>query len=241
MAPLTGYNVLRDSDRSVMLERIGVESIEQLLDFIPRTIRLDRPLDLPQAMSEWELSRHLADLAGRNETADTHVCLLGGGAYNHFIPEVVNSIASRGEFLTAYTPYQTEISQGLLRVLFDFQQVAGRLFDMPVVNSSVYDGATALAESAWMAVSATGINRLIVADTIWPDHLEVLRVYMTNRAVAVDLVDTDERSGATNLAALADLLDSRSGVQVRLRLAALIEAVTVLQRFYLIGRTQLSC
>lgn len=206
MDSLPGYNVLRDQDRASMLEKIGVASIEELLDFIPSSIRLQNSLDLPPAMSEWQLSRHLNELADRNETADSHECYLGGGVYDHYIPEVVNTIASRGEFLTAYTPYQPEISQGLLRVLYDFQQVVGRLFDMPVVNCSVYDGATALAESAWMAVSSSGVNRLLVADSIWPEHLEVLRVYMANRKVDIELITHDEKSGKMDLNLLDEAL-----------------------------------
>ncbi len=202
MPTLPGYNVLREPDRSVMLEKIGVDSIDQLLDFIPADLRLQKPLDLPDAMSEWQLARHLRELAAQNETSDSHVCFLGGGVYDHHVPEVVNYIASRGEFLTAYTPYQPEISQGLLRVLSDFQLVVGRLFDMPVVNCSVYDGATALAESAWMAISASGIHRLIVSDSIWEEHLAVLQVYMANRKVEIERIDHDAHSGKIDQTAL---------------------------------------
>lgn len=206
MNPLPGYNVLREQDRKSMLDKVGVGSIEELLDFIPSGIRLQHSLDLPAAMSEWQLTRHLSELAAKNETADSHTCFLGGGVYDHYIPEVVNTIASRGEFLTAYTPYQPEISQGLLRVLFDFQEVVGRLFDMPVVNCSVYDGATALAESAWMAVSSSGVKRLLVASTIWPEHLEVLQVYMANRNVVIEVIEHEVKSGVMDLGLLHDAL-----------------------------------
>ena len=206
MASLPGYNVLREQDRSHMLEKIGVDSIDQLLDFIPANLRLQGPLDLPAEMSEWQLTSHLSQLASQNETADSHACFLGGGVYDHHIPAVVNTVASRGEFLTAYTPYQPEISQGLLRVLSDFQLVVGRLFDIPVVNCSVYDGATALAESAWMAISATGVSRLIVSDTIWPEHLEVLRLYMANRKVEIEIIAHDKVSGSCDPTALKNAL-----------------------------------
>ncbi|MCF6311803.1 MAG: aminomethyl-transferring glycine dehydrogenase subunit GcvPA [Verrucomicrobiales bacterium] len=206
MASLPGYNVLREQDRSHMLEKIGVDSIDQLIDFIPANLRLQQPLDLPVAMSEWQLKSHLTELASQNESADSHVCFLGGGVYDHHIPAVVDTIASRGEFLTAYTPYQPEISQGLLRVLSDFQLVVGRLFDVPVVNCSVYDGATALAESAWMAISASGENRLIVSDTIWPEHLEVLHLYMANRDVEIEMISHDESAGTCDLASLESAL-----------------------------------
>ncbi|NOX98563.1 MAG: aminomethyl-transferring glycine dehydrogenase subunit GcvPA [Verrucomicrobia bacterium] len=202
MSPLPGYNVLREQDRSHMLDKIGVDSIDHLLDFIPTDLRLQNPLDLPDPMSEWQLTRHLKELAAQNENTDSHVCFLGGSVYDHHVPEVVNYIASRGEFLTAYTPYQPEISQGLLRVLSDFQLVVGRLFDIPVVNCSVYDGATALAESAWMAISASSIHRLIVSDNIWPEHLAVLQVYMANRKVEIELIGHDAHSGKIDQADL---------------------------------------
>lgn len=211
---LTGYNVLRESDREVMLERIGASSIDEMLDFIPDSLRLNRPLELPGPISEWELSRHIAQLAAQNETADTHACFLGGGVYDHYIPEVVNTIASRGEFLTAYTPYQPEISQGLLRVLHDFQRVVGNLFDVPVVNCSVYDGATALAESAWMAVSASGISRLLVAESIWPDYREVLEVYMQHRGVKIETIPYDQKTATVDIGKLDSLLSSSAAAVI---------------------------
>jgi glycine dehydrogenase subunit 1 len=145
-------------------------------------------------------------LASRNATTLTHLSFLGGGAYEHYIPAVVPAIASRGEYLTAYTPYQPEMSQGLLRVLHDFQIVIARLLGLPAVNCSVYDGATALAESAWMASEITRVRHVLVSELVWRDSRTVLETYMEGRGVAVTAVPCDRATGEMDLAALAALL-----------------------------------
>jgi glycine dehydrogenase subunit 1 len=203
---LTGYNVHRPEDLEEMLKAIGVSSVEGLFDQIPESIRLKRPLELPHPLSEWELHKHLRRLAARNATTQTHLSLIGGGAYEHYIPAVVPAIASRGEFLTAYTPYQPEMSQGVLRVLHDFQLIVGRLLGLPAVNCSVYDGATALAEAAWMACSIRQTPRLAVAETIWPEWRSVLETYMDGRGVTLLPVAADADSGAVSLHALEKTL-----------------------------------
>lgn len=197
-----GYAAHSPEDRAAMLKEIGAASIEDLFSQIPAGLRLRRPLDLPEPLSEWELAKRLRRLAQSNSTTLTHLSLLGGGAYEHYIPAVVAAIASRGEFLTAYTPYQPEMSQGLLRVLHDFQLIMGRLLGLPAVNSSVYDGATALAEAAWMACSIRGLRRLAVAETIWPDWRRVLKTYMDGRGVELVYVAADPGTGAVPAEAL---------------------------------------
>jgi len=190
-----GYNVHCPADRARMLEAIGLGSIDGLFSQIPEDLRLKRLLDLPPPLSEWELEKHVRGLASQNSTTLTHLSLLGGGAYEHHVPAVVSEIASRGEFLTAYTPYQPEISQGLLRVLHDFQRLMGQLLGLPKANSSVYDGATALAEASWMACSIRQIPRIAVAETIWPEWRSVLETYMTGRGVSIQTVPADPDSG----------------------------------------------
>src|SRR5690554_974395 len=120
-ATLTGYNVHTEADRQAMLEAMGLSSLEQLLEPVPKELRLKRPLDLAEPQSEWALEQRFQDWARLNRTTTSHCSFLGAGAYQHHIPAVIDAIASRGEFLTAYTPYQPEMSQGLLRVLYDFQ------------------------------------------------------------------------------------------------------------------------
>ncbi|MBI4861659.1 MAG: aminomethyl-transferring glycine dehydrogenase subunit GcvPA [Candidatus Riflebacteria bacterium] len=190
-----GYDVHRPEDRELMLEAIGLASIDELFAKIPRDLRLQRLMDLPPPLSEWELDRHVRALASANATTLTHLSLLGGGAYDHHVPAVVSDIASRGEFLTSYTPYQPEMSQGMLRVLHDFQLLLGRLLGLPRANSSVYDGATALAEAAWMACSIRQVPRIAVAETIWPEWRAVLDTYMDGRGVTIHPVAADPDSG----------------------------------------------
>ncbi len=182
-----------------MLECIGINTIEELFSQIPPSIRLNRPLQLPPALSEWELQKRLRHHASHNATVLDAVSFLGASAYEHYIPAVVPALASRGEFLTAYTPYQPEMSQGLLQVLFEFQVLMGGILGLPIVNCSVYDGATALAESAWMACSAKSIKRIVVAGSIWPDWRTVLTTYMEGRSVEIVTVPSHPKTGALDL------------------------------------------
>jgi glycine dehydrogenase subunit 1 len=193
-----------------MLECIGVSSISDLFSQIPDAIRLQRPLRLPPALSEWELQKRLRQHASKNATVLDCLSFLGAGAYEHYIPAVVPALASRGEFLTAYTPYQPEMSQGLLQVLFEFQNLMGGILGLPIVNCSVYDGATALAESAWMACSAKSLKRIVAAESIWPDWRAVLSTYMDGRGVEIISVPSHPKTGALDLEKLELALSSPS-------------------------------
>ena len=165
-----------DGDRQAMLQAIGVESVEALFADIPEGY--GRPsLDLPPPLSELELRRELQALADLNSTPGRFPCFLGGGAYNHYIPAVVNHVISRGELATAYTPYQPEVSQGTLQAIYEFQSLVCQLMGMEVANSGMYDGATALAEAALMACRITGKGRIAVLDTVSPTYLSVIKTY----------------------------------------------------------------
>ncbi len=185
-----------------MLQVMGLESIEQLFEDVPAKVRLGRELDLPPALSEWELLRDVRAMASMNASTLSHSSFLGGGAYEHYIPAVVDAIVSRGEFLTAYTPYQPEMSQGLLQALFEFQTLVGKLLGQGCVNCSVYDGATALAEACWMMCSATGKRRVVVAQAVWPEYQEVLNTYLLPRGVTVDYVFQDPVTGLSDVGAV---------------------------------------
>src|SRR5690349_20108748 len=139
-----------------MLATVGAMKFDDLLTAIPPDVRLGRPLDLPPALSEIELTRHLQALAARNANADTHACFLGGGAYDHFIPAVVDAVAGRGEFYTAYTPYQAEASQGTLQVVFEYQTLMSQLTGLEVANASLYEAGSGVAEAVLMALGVTG-------------------------------------------------------------------------------------
>lgn len=189
-----------------MLQAMGLQSVEQLLEDIPPQVRLGRDLDLPAALSEWELERDVRAMSALNTTATTHVSFLGCGAYEHHVPAVVDAIVSRGEFLTAYTPYQPEMSQGLLQVLFEFQTLVGRLLGRDCVNCSVYDGATALAEACWMMCSASGRRRVIVSGAIFEEYASVLKTYLEPRGVTLVQAAADPVSGLTDPASVQGLL-----------------------------------
>ena len=148
------YVLNTPDDRRAMLEAIGAASVDDLFATVPPELRLNRPLDVPPALSELELTQHAQALAGRNVPAGAAVCFLGGGAYDHFVPAVVDTVAGRGEFYTAYTPYQAEASQGSLQAFFEFQTMICELTGLDVSNASLYEGGSAVAEAVLMAMSA---------------------------------------------------------------------------------------
>ena len=175
-----------DADRAEMLKVIGVKSVDDLFADIPAARRFPK-LDLPEPLSELEVLREVESLAARNVTASTCAWFLGAGAYNHFIPAVVPALASRGEFLTAYTPYQPEVSQGTLQAIFEYQSMAAELLGMEVVNASHYDGATALAEAVLMAHhNAPGKARVLIPATLHPEYKAVVATYLAPFAVKLE-------------------------------------------------------
>ncbi len=166
-----------DDDVRQMLERIGLERLDQLFQQIPPSVRLDRPLDLPEGVSELEILADVRALASRNLDADRLVCFAGAGAYDHFVPSVVWALAGRSEFYTSYTPYQPELSQGVLQALFEYQSMIAELTALDVSNASLYDGATALAEAVNLARSQRGRERVLVSAGVDPRYVETLRTY----------------------------------------------------------------
>ena len=172
------------ADREEMLRAIGVSSTQELFRDIPATFR-DPPLDIPGPLSELELRQELEALAAENRHALQGPCFLGAGAYRHFIPSVVQVIASRGEFLTAYTPYQAEVSQGTLQTTYELQTLTCQLFEMEVANAGMYDGASSLAEGALMACRVTRRYRVAYLDTLSPLYRQVLATYTEAQNVEV--------------------------------------------------------
>src|SRR5207248_9753234 len=173
------YVLNTPDDQRAMLERIGVASIQELFQGIPPPLRLDRPLDVPPALTEQELTQHLRQLAGRNQSADDAVCFLGGGSYDHFIPAVVDAVAGRSEYYTAYTPYQAEASQGSLQAFFEYQTLICQLTGLDVANASLYDGGSAVAESVLMAITiAPKRHKVLVAEAVHPEYRQRLQSYL---------------------------------------------------------------
>ncbi len=200
-------------EQVAMLERTGARSIDELFAAIPEAVRLDRPLDLPTAMSEVELAAHLEDLAGRNLDAGRTVVLAGGGCYDHYIPAIVDAVISKPAFFTAYTPYQPEVSQGTLQAIYEYQSMMCALTGMEVSNASMYDGATAFAEAALMAARVTRRPRVVVSAAVHPEWRATLATYV--EAGIVTVTEVGVRDGVTDTAALsAELGDDVAVVMV---------------------------
>jgi glycine dehydrogenase subunit 1 len=175
------YVLNTPADRQAMLEQIGAKSVDELFASIPAELRLKRSLNVPAALTEIELTQHMQELASRNQCATDAVCFLGGGSYDHFIPAVVDTVAGRGEYYTAYTPYQAEASQGSLQAFFEYQTLICQLTGMDVANASLYDGGSALAEAVLMALAVTGrTGSVLVAESVHPEYRQTLATYMAN-------------------------------------------------------------
>jgi len=189
-------------DERAMLDAIGAASIDELFAMVPADLRLNRPLNIPPALTELELTTRMTQLAAANVPCGERVCFLGGGAYDHFIPAVVDAIAGRAEFYTSYTPYQAEASQGNLQAFFEYQTMITRLTGMDVANASLYDGATAAVEAVLMSMSATSRPKHVVtADTVHPEYRQTLAAYLKNLGVTLTTVATP--TGAIGPAELA--------------------------------------
>ena len=190
------YTQLTDRDVREMLDVIGADTTDDLFRGIPAAARLDRPLDLPGPCDELALLADLEGLASANHACDELVCFLGGGMYDHFIPTVVDELASRSEFVTAYTPYQAEASQGALQAFYEYQTLICQLTGMDVSNTSLYEGATAAGEAVLMARSITGRRRVVVSAAVHPHTRDVLATYV--RELPIDLVVIETVGGRTN-------------------------------------------
>ncbi len=206
-----------DTERKEMLETIGVERIEDLFGDVPEEHRFPA-LNLPPAMTEMEIMRELIEVSSGNASTRDLVCFLGAGAYNHYIPAAVDSIIRRGEFLTAYTPYQPEVSQGTLQAIFEYQSLTAALTGMEVSNASHYDGATAAAEAVVMAYHHFRGKRpkLVVSPGVNPQYRETMRTYMqgyADFAIAGDGVGIDPLSGSEAILPLIDAQTSLVMVQ----------------------------
>ncbi len=194
-----------DSERRAMLDVIGAGSVEDLFAHLPEAVRLKQPLNLPAGISEYEIVEYFRERAAEN--ANGYACFLGAGAYFHFRPVMVDTVVSRGEFLTSYTPYQAEISQGTLTTIFEFQTMICQLTGMDVANASMYDGSTAMAEAAMMAVRTTGRGRVLVARSVHPEYRAVLRTYSENQGLKVEEFGYVAEAGTIDLEDLDRKMD----------------------------------
>jgi glycine dehydrogenase subunit 1 len=187
---------LTEQDREQMLETIGVDSIDELFEQIPVGVRLGRALELEPALSEPELVVHLTELAASNIDTGREVSFLGAGIYDHYVPAVVDAVLARGEFLTAYTPYQPEMSQGVLQAIFEYQTAICELTGMDVSNASGYDGTTVAADACFIAKHATGRSKVVLAETVNPQVRQVVKTYAPG--FGLDVVEVPHDGGTTD-------------------------------------------
>jgi glycine dehydrogenase subunit 1 len=202
------------AERLAMLAEVGAASINDLFAVIPAEYRLDRDLDVPRQHAESEIVAYFRAAGQKNAT--DYASFLGAGAYRHYRPVIIDSLVQRGEFLTSYTPYQAEITQGTLQAIFEFQTMIAELTGMDVANASMYDGSTGAAEAVMMAVRVTGRHKAVVAATVHPEYREVLATYTKHQGLPETLVGYDRETGRIDLAALeASVTDETAAVLVQ--------------------------
>ena len=201
---------LTESDRDAMLAAIGVSSVDKLFGDIPEGVRFRRELALEPALSEPELVAHLAELAERNVDTGKELSFLGAGIYDHYVPAVVDAILSRGEFLTAYTPYQPELSQGVLQAIFEYQTAICELTGMDVSNASGYDGTTVAADACFVARHHTGRSKIVLTETTAPQVRQVVRTYAPG--FGLEVIEVPHRGGVTDPDELRAAVDGAAAV-----------------------------
>jgi glycine dehydrogenase subunit 1 len=205
---VTRYTSATPEDRAEMLAAIGAGSVSELFDQVPEPLRLGRPLELPEGMSEAEVYERLAALATRNADAEEQACFIGAGMYDHYVPAIVDAIVQRSEFLTPYTPYQPEISQGGLQVMFEFQTAMSELTGLPVSNAGLYEGPSSVASAAYLAMGATGRRRFVASRGLHPHSRETLATYSVGYGAEVTEVGLED--GLTDPAGLAAAVDGET-------------------------------
>jgi glycine dehydrogenase subunit 1 len=201
---LSRYTSATDADRAAMLERIGVSSIDDLFETIPEDVRLDRALDIPPGRPEQEVFARLRELASRNVSTDDELSFLGAGMYDHYVPAIVDSIISRSEFLTPYTPYQPEVSQGTLQLMFEYQTAISELTGLPVSNATLYEGPSALGAAGFLAYQHHERRRFLISRGVHPHARETLRTMSAGWGIEVQEIPL--RDGVTDAAALREAI-----------------------------------
>jgi len=199
-------------DQAAMLATLGLPSLEALLAPVPENVRLRRPLDLPPALSEPDLKRLLNGIAAKNRNLDTTISFLGAGTYDHAIPSVVPHLQRRSEFVTSYTPYQPEVSQGMLQAIYEFQTMVCQITGLDIANASLYDGATALVEAVLLAVGPGGRGEVVISQGVDPQYRRVLHTYAHARGFKVKEVPTS--NGVTSIEALDEAVSATTSAVV---------------------------
>src|SRR3989440_6438149 len=195
-----------------MLARMGLPSLEALLSPVPQNVRLQRPLNLPAALSEPDLKRVLAGMAAKNKNLDTTISFLGAGTYDHAIPSVVPHLQRRSEFVTSYTPYQPEVSQGMLQAIYEFQTMVCQITGLDIANASLYDGSTALVEAVLLALGPGGRGEVVISEGVDPQYRRVLQTYAFARGFQVKEIPV--KDGVTSIEDLQAAVDPKTSAVV---------------------------
>jgi glycine dehydrogenase subunit 1 len=207
---LSRYTAVTSDDLRAMLDAIGVGSVEELFERqIPAPVRLSRALNLPPGMAEQDVYEHLRELASRNTSAEDEISFLGAGMYDHYVPAVIDMLMSRSEFLTPYTPYQPEVSQGNLQVMFEYQTAISELTALPVSNASVYEGPSAVASAGYLAKLANGRTKMVASAGLHPHSLDTLRTYA--EGFGAEIAEIPLRDGVTDADAWAAAMSEDVG------------------------------
>jgi len=205
---VTRYTSATDADRREMLATVGASSIEELFADLPADLRLGRDLELAPGMAETEVHDLLVRLAERNADAEGELCFIGAGMYDHYVPALVDAITQRSEFLTPYTPYQPEVSQGHLQAMFEFQTAMSELTGLPVSNASLYEGPSSVPSAGYLAIGATDRRRFVVSRGVHPHSREALATY--SEGFGAEIAEVGLRDGLTDAGELADAVDERT-------------------------------
>ncbi len=204
------YFPLTDEQREEIKKEIGIKDVKELFSDIPQEKAWYSLADLPKSLPENELLKKFEDFGNKNTYSD-YLSFLGGGAYNHFIPEVVNYLSNRSEFLTPYTPYQPEVSQGSLQAMFEYQTMMAMLTGMDFSNASLYDGGTAAIEGALLALRKSKKNKILIAENLHPEYMEIIYSYVQNLGIEVEKVEYDRDTGKVDLEKLNGKMDDEIG------------------------------
>src|SRR5690348_16895942 len=199
-------------DQQTMLEKLGLSSLEALMAPVPENVRFRRPLDLPPALAEPDLKRLLNSMAAKNKNLDSTISFLGAGTYDHAVPSVVPHLQRRSEFVTSYTPYQPEVSQGMLQAIYEFQTMVCQITGLDIANASLYDGATALVEAVLLAVGPGGRGEVVISMGVDPQYRRVLHTYAHARGFQIKEVLT--RKGVTSTEDLNEAVSNTTAAVV---------------------------
>ena len=192
------YSPTTKKDIELMLNKLNLKTLNDLFDVIPEKFKYNiNTINLDDTSTEFDVRRKMTDIADKNVNTENALCFMGGGAYDHYIPEIVDTLSSRSEFYTAYTPYQPEVSQGTLQYLYEFQTMICELSGMEIANASLYDGASAVAEACSMGISYTNKKTILLSSTLHPAYKELVEIYFKHRDI--NIIEIDSKEGITSI------------------------------------------